>query len=112
MMLTNNNKHGSILVTVIMLILAIMALASGLLSSIASQGTLGQSQVKKIKAEQFAKGLFWRFYHQTNFSGTMTPLSETIPLDGQNYTGTVTIAPSPTKSPLITTNTITTTVSY
>ncbi len=86
-----NKKNGSVLVTVIMLILAMMALAIGLLSAIGSQGVLGQSEVSRIKAEQLSKGLFWRFYHETNLSGTPTSITSSETLDGRTYTGTVTM---------------------
>lgn len=91
----NNKNRGSVLVTVIMLILAMMSLAVGLLSVIGSQGLMGQSQVNRIKAEQFAKGLFWKFHHETNMSGTPTAISSSVTLDGTTYFGSVTMGPAP-----------------
>ena len=93
--IAKNENRGSVLVTVIMLILAMMALAAGLLSAVGSQGLLGQSQVNRIKAEQFSKGLFWKFYHETNVDGTPSSISSSVILDGKTYSGTVTIGPAP-----------------
>lgn len=90
-----NGNSGSILVTVIMLILAMMSLAIGLLSVMGSQGLLSQNQVGRIKAEQFAKGLFWKFHHETNISGNPTAISSSVTLDGTTYSGTVTMGPAP-----------------
>ncbi|MCX5681765.1 MAG: hypothetical protein NT079_05795 [Candidatus Omnitrophica bacterium] len=106
---TQQTKNkGSVLITVIMLILAMMALAIGILSALGSQGLLGQNQVSRIRADQLAKGYFWRYYFQTANSGTSAPFTGTEVLDGQTYTITQTVTSIP-PGPWGT-NTITTTV--
>lgn len=107
-----SKNSGSVLVTVIMLILAMMALAVGLLSTIGSQGLLGQGQVSRIKAEQFSRGLFWKFYHEANYSGSPTGFNETVTLDNHQFNGTVTIGPPwPNGHPELT-NAVRSTVTY
>jgi NADH:ubiquinone oxidoreductase subunit 5 (subunit L)/multisubunit Na+/H+ antiporter MnhA subunit len=105
-----DKNRASVLVTVIMLILAMMALAVGLLSVLGSQGLLSQNQVNRIKADQFSKGLFWKFHHETNLSGNPAAVSSSVTLDGKVYTGTVTMGSTPPYPEL--TNSVTSTVNY
>lgn len=78
------DQSAIILVTVIMLILAMMTLALGLLSILSSQGVFGRYQIDRIKAEQLAKGIFW--YH---YIMRITPFIQADSLDenldGKNF---------------------------
>ena len=102
-------NQGTVLITVIMLILAMMTLAIGILSALGSQGLLGQSQVSRIKADQLAKGYFWRYYYLTaNGNNTTALFNGNEVLDNQTYT--IVQAVTANTGPYGTTNTITTTV--
>lgn len=83
---------ATVLVTVIMLILAMTILSIGILSAMGSQGLLGQNQVNRIKAEQLAKGVFWKYYIQHATSGSTSSVTVTETLDGKAYTATATAA--------------------
>lgn len=107
--LSLSTNKATVLVTVIMLITAMSALAVGILSAMGSQGVFGQNQVDRIKAEQLAKGAFWKSYYEAAITGTKTPqlISET--LDGKTYTAGTSISGSAGPSG---TSTLTSTVSY
>jgi len=104
-----NNKKATVLVTVIMLITAMSALAVGILSAMGSQGVFGQNQVDRIKAEQLAKGYFWKLYHEQAISGANATQVGTVTLDGKTYTIGVTSAGTAGPGG---TSTVTTTVTY
>ena len=78
------NNSGVVLITVIMLILAMMTLALGLLSALASQGVFGQHQIDRIKAEQLAQGIFWYEYIR-QVTGSANPVPAQIQLDGKTF---------------------------
>ena len=80
-------NNATVLVTVIMLTLAMTTLAVGLLSAIGNQGFSGQNQVDRIKAEQLAKGAFWKYYSERMLGTTGSAPSET--LDGKTYSTAV-----------------------
>jgi hypothetical protein len=105
-----NNKKATVLVTVIMLITAMSALAVGILSAMGSQGVFGQNQVDRIKAEQLAKGYFWKVYYETALNGgSPSTVATPVVLDGKTYT--VSIAVGGSAGPNGTTP-IATTISY
>ncbi len=104
-----SNKKATVLVTVIMLITAMSALAVGILSAMGSQGVFGQNQISRIKAEQLAKGMFWKLYYQRALTGTNPSIVGTETLDGKTYTMSATSAGSAGPGG---TATVTTTISY
>ncbi len=93
-----NNKKGIILLTVIMLVLAMTTLAVGILGAIGSQGLLGQNQVDRIKAEQLAKGYFWKSYMQGTATGTAGTGMSSETINGKFFTIGVS-APNPGTGP-------------
>ena len=85
-------NKATVLITVIMLILAMTTLSIGILGAMGSQGLLGQNQVDRIKAEQLAKGAFWKYYTQRATTGATGAIVEVETLDGKTYTATATAA--------------------
>lgn len=86
--LNNRRQHesGMVLLTVMMVVAVIMVLSITLLSQTITKNTSVQAQVDQIRAEQFAKGVFWDAYSAGNFTPGATALGN---YNGKAYTATI-----------------------
>ena len=91
-----NNPSGVVLVTVLMVIVVMIIFTIGLLSRSVTQTVSAEKQIDRIRAEQFVKGVFWQVYANLADGGTPAT-SYTAPIDGKNFTATVTLPTAATK---------------
>lgn len=81
-------EAGIVLISVLIISIVMMVFAISVLSVNVSQVTMGQHQVERIKAEQYAKGAFWLNYTSLlNGTGPIGPQSNS--LDGKTYSAAV-----------------------
>ena len=76
-----------VLVTVLMIVIVMMILSINILSQHMTQSDFSQAQVHQIRADQFAKGVFWNAYPSGGFTPGTTPLGT---YGGKTYSSTVT----------------------
>ena len=86
------NESGVVLITVIAISFVMMVLTLSLVSINRNQITSGQRQIERLKAEQLAKGYWWRYYLAT-MNGTPFVIPPAQPLNGKNYTISVVTGP-------------------
>lgn len=80
------NNKGMVMIMVIMVVMVLMILSASILSTSLNQSVSTQGQVDDIKAEQIAKGEFFK----DQSSGVITLGSRPVIVDGKTYTVTVT----------------------
>ncbi len=76
-----------VLVTVLMIVIVLMILSVSILSQHMTQSNSSQAQVDQIRADQWAKGVFWNAYSSGNFIPGTTPLGT---YGGKTYNSTIT----------------------
>ena len=81
-----NRESGMVLVTVLMIVAVMMILCVSILSQNITQNTSSQAQVEQIRADQYAKGVFWNAYSSGVFTPGSTVLGNSA---GKTYTATV-----------------------
>ncbi len=81
-----DRESGMVLVTVLMIVLVMMILSIGILSQNVTRSTSSQSQVEQIRADQFAKGVFWNAYSAGVFTSSNGTLGT---YNGKTYSATV-----------------------
>lgn len=104
----NNPESGIILFTVIMMIMVLSLIVISFMSSTVGQVRSSQSFVDRIKAEEFATGVFYQ-YHQRRLDNSTAGLPPPVSLDGKVYTAAATVT---TVGGLNNTNSVTITISY
>ena len=81
-----DRESGMVLVTVLMIVAVMMILSISILSQNVTQNTSSQSQVEQIRADQFAKGVFWNSYSAGAFNSSNGTLGT---YNGKTYSATV-----------------------
>ncbi len=81
-------EGGVVLISVLVISIVMMVFAISVLSLNVSQVTVGQHQVERIKADQYAKGIFWLNYTSL-LNGTGPIGAQSEPLDNKTYSASV-----------------------
>ncbi|MFP4473564.1 MAG: hypothetical protein ACLFPX_06850 [Candidatus Omnitrophota bacterium] len=77
------NEEGFLLLTVIVMIIVLSVLVVGIMSLNVGQVRTGQSVVDSIKAEEFAKGVMYK-YAQAQYLGVSYD-TDSVELDGRTF---------------------------
>lgn len=77
-------RSGMVLVMVLMAIIVMSIFVVSILSQSLNQGTSSQAQVDRIKAQQLAKGLFWKSH--SDMIASVVPADSSETLNGKTFT--------------------------
>jgi hypothetical protein len=84
---SQNHESGMVLVTVLMIVIVLMILSVSILSQHMTQSNSSQAQIDQIRADEFAKGVFWNAHSSGSFTPGTTVLGT---YGGRTYSSTVT----------------------
>ena len=86
-----DKPSGIVLVTVLLVIVVMIIFTIGLLSRSVTQTVSSEKQIDRIRAEQFAKGIFWQVYMNEANGGTVPngTIFTSPTLDGKTFNATV-----------------------
>ena len=84
---SRNHESGMVLLTVLMIVAVLMILSIAILSHSVTKNASSQGQVDQIRADEFAKGVFWNAHSSGSFTPGTTVLGT---YGGRTYSSTVT----------------------